>query len=103
MRREAAAGALERLPALVAQLLDANPFYQRKYRDLPALRGLSPEALLARLPFLTKAELVADQQGHPPFGSNRTVPLERFTRLHRTSGTSGQPLYWLDTPETWAW
>src|SRR5205823_10383363 len=28
-------------------------------------------------------------------------PLERYTRFHQTSGTSGAPLRWLDTPESW--
>ena len=58
---------------------------------------------LKRLPFTTKAELVADQAEHPPYGSNLTYPLDRYCRLHQTSGTSGRPLRWLDTPESWAW
>jgi len=57
----------------------------------------------ARLPFTTKRELVDDQLAHPPFGRNLTYPLERYVRVHRTSGTSGQPLYWLDTQESWDW
>jgi phenylacetate-CoA ligase len=57
----------------------------------------------ARLPFTTKGELAGDQVAHPPFGSNLTYPLERYERVHRTSGTSGQPLYWLDTQESWDW
>ena len=57
----------------------------------------------ARLPFTTKGELVDDQVAHPPFGSNLTYPMERYVRVHRTSGTSGQPLYWLDTQESWDW
>jgi phenylacetate-CoA ligase len=28
--------------------------------------------------------------------------LERYSRLHQTSGTSGRPLRWLDTPESWS-
>ncbi len=55
----------------------------------------------ARCPFTTKAELAADQAAHPPFGCNRSFPLERFTRFHQTSGTTGTPLRWLDTPESW--
>ena len=36
--------------------------------------------------------------------STLTYPLERYCRLHQTSGTStGRPLRWLDTPESWDW
>ncbi len=52
----------------------------------------------------TKAELVADQAAEPPFGTNLTYPLERYVKLHQTSGTSGGvPLRWLDTEESWDW
>jgi phenylacetate-CoA ligase len=57
----------------------------------------------ARLPFTTKAELVEDQAAHPPFGTNLTYPFERYVRVHQTSGTSGRPLTWLDTQESWDW
>ena len=67
------------------------------------LSTIASPADLKRLPFTTKAELVADQAENPPYGSNLTYPLERYCRLHQTSGTSGRPLRWLDTPESWAW
>ena len=54
------------------------------------------------MPFTTKSELVADQSAHPPFGTNLTSPLARYTRFHQTSGTTGHPLRWLDTPESWS-
>ncbi len=54
--------------------------------------------------FITKADLVADQAAYPPYGTYLRRPLAEYTRLHQTSGTtSGQPLCWLDTPESWAW
>src|SRR5262249_54043871 len=52
---------------------------------------------LARLPFTTKAELLADQEASPPYGNILTYPLSRYRRVHQTSGTTGQPLRWLDT------
>jgi phenylacetate-CoA ligase len=61
------------------------------------------EEFTSRVPFTTKAELVADQAAHPPFGSNLTFPVERYTRFCQTSGTTAQPLAILDTPESWAW
>ncbi len=94
----------ERLSALLREVLSRNRFYQRKL----AAAGLSPNDLkepadLARLPFTSKAELLADQEAHPPYGEILTYPLERYSRFHQTSGTSGRPLRWLDTPESWAW
>jgi phenylacetate-CoA ligase len=56
------------------------------------------------LPLTTKGELLADQESHPPFGTNLSFPLERYVRLHQTSGSSGaRPLRWLDTAESWEW
>jgi phenylacetate-CoA ligase len=51
----------------------------------------------------TKAELVADQAAFPPFGSKLSEPLERYTRYCQTSSTTGSPLRWLDTNESWQW
>lgn len=57
-----------------------------------------------RLPLTGKEELLADQAAAAPFGTNLTYPLERYVRVHQTSGSSGdQPLRWLDTEESWAW
>ena len=82
-----------------------TPFLRAKWgaagiRSPEDLRGWDD---FARLPFTTKAELVADQAAHPPFGRNLTYPLERYVRVHQTSGTSGHPLFWLDTEESWDW
>jgi phenylacetate-CoA ligase len=58
---------------------------------------------LGELPPLQKHDLVLDQQRNPPFGTNLTHPLERYTQLHQTSGTTGPPLRVLDTADDWAW
>src|SRR4030081_258938 len=48
--------------------------------------------------------MVVDQAERPPFGTNLTYPVDRYVRLHHTSGSSGQrPLRWLDTAESWRW
>ncbi|HWP85708.1 MAG TPA: AMP-binding protein [Terriglobia bacterium] len=90
----------ERLQQLLRQVLKSNPFYSRKLREA-GIDSPVPLSRLADLPFTTKAEIVADQSAHPPFGSNLSFPLERYTRLHQTSGTTGSPVRWLDTPESW--
>jgi len=93
---------LEQLRSLVAELFPANQFYSRKLQSAGVTFDVSSGVdFSARFPFTTKAELVADQLAHPPFGTNLTYPLNRYTRFHQTSGTSGAPLRWLDTPESW--
>jgi phenylacetate-CoA ligase len=92
---------LDRLRRLLREALPGNRFLARK------LAGVRPDDIqthsdLARLPFTTKPELAADQHAHPPYGTAHSFPLDRYTRLHQTSGTStGRPLRWLDTPESW--
>ena len=61
----------------------------------------SLQAFREQVPFTSKAELVADREQHPPFGSNLTFPLCRYTRYCQTSGTHGEPMPWLDTAESW--
>jgi phenylacetate-CoA ligase len=91
---------LRRLNDLLALVADRNPFQRERLRGLVPLAALED---LASLPFTTKDDLVADQAENPPFGTNLTYPLERYTHLHQTSGTSGTTLRVLDTPEDWAW
>ncbi len=86
----------ERLDALLAEILPRNAFYAAR------LANADP-ADFARLPWTTKADLVRDQAAHPPYGTVLTYPRHRYSRLHQTSGTSGRPLRWLDTPESWSW
>src|SRR5262249_12856415 len=56
---------------------------------------------LQRLPLTTKSEILADQAAQPPYGTNLTYEVSRYSRLHQTSGTTGVPLRWLDTPASW--
>src|SRR6185312_13275295 len=95
-------GQLEQLRSLVAELFPGNAFYSKKLSaagvtfDVASLEDFS-----RRFPFTTKSELVEDQRAHPPFGTNLSYPIDRYTRFHQTSGTTGVPLRWLDTPESW--
>lgn len=93
----------ERLAALFAEVLPGNRFYAAKLGAPALVAGETPLNTLRRLPFTTKPELVADQQAHPPFGSNLSYPLERYTRFSQTSGTSGAPIRWVDDERSWSW
>jgi phenylacetate-CoA ligase len=83
-----------RLAELLRTILPSHRFYARKFAGLPLDDW-------TQLPFTTKDELLTDQAANPPYGDLLTYPLERYTRLHQTSGSRGVPLRWLDTPESW--
>jgi phenylacetate-CoA ligase len=89
----------DRIAELLQLVLERNPFQRARVEGI----GQASEPSLGQVPPLEKQELVLDQQRNPPFGTNLTYPLERYTRLHQTSGTTGPPLRVLDTAEDWAW
>ncbi len=93
--------ALNRLIEVVAS---NNPFYKAKLEACQGLGGFeSLEEFSARMPFTTRAEIAEDHQSNPPYGTNLSYPIEEYTRIHQTSGTTGQPIAWLDTQESWNW
>ncbi len=103
-RRELSARQGERLTALISRIYGRNAFYTRKLDEA----GVRVDALrlpddLSKLPITTKAQLIADQAASPPWGSALTEPIERYTRYCQTSATSGRPLRWIDTNESWQW
>jgi phenylacetate-CoA ligase len=94
----------ERLAALLATIHGSNPFYTRKLdRAGVHLESLRFPGDLRALPLTTKAELIADQSANPPWGTALTEPLGRYTRYCQTSSTTGLPLRWLDTNDSWQW
>ncbi len=94
----------QRLARLLSTIRGRSRFYTRKLEA--AGIGAAPLRVpedLARLPITTKAELVADQEAYPPWGTVLTEPLDRYTRYNQTSSTTGRPLRWPDTNESWQW
>lgn len=91
---------LDQLNALLAAIA-GNPFYRAKLGGLTSVASV--EEFSGRVPLTTKPELAADQKAHPPYGTNLTHPLARYHRFHQTSGTSGQPMIWLDDRDGWDW
>lgn len=83
-------------PRLFQQLnytLKSSPFYQAKFkREGFQETDLTPERF-SKLSFTEKSELIADQASHPPFGSNLCAETKQLQRIHRTSGTTGRPLF----------
>jgi phenylacetate-CoA ligase len=91
----------KRLHALLAVLSRGENFYARRLREAGSIG--SHREFTNKVGFTFKSDLVCDQEAHAPYGSNLTEPLERYTRYCQTSGTTGRPMRWLDTPENWEW
>lgn len=95
---------LQRIQELICEVEEQNPFWKRRLTEA----GMTSSAIQSlddfrNLPLLTKQELVADQNTNPPFGTNLTYSLGSYCRLHQTSGTTGKPMRWLDSPASWNW
>ena len=93
------------LGKLKGQLLwawERSPFYRRLWGEA----GVSPASLrtladLVRFPVITKADIRADQEAHPPFGSNVCCPPGAIARVHGTSGTSGRAAVFAVSRDDW--
>ncbi len=94
----------QRLVEMLQAIIPRNRFWTTKLQaagvDLTEIRGIED---LARLPLTQKQELVDNQNEQPPYGSNLSYPSTRYRRLHQTSGTTGRPVRWMDTQESWDW
>jgi phenylacetate-CoA ligase len=101
-RREVETDQLKKLNALLDVIRQDNPFYAARLRAIDSALD-SLDELARRVPFTRKHDLIADQLECPPYGSNLTYPLARYTRFSQTSATTGRPMHWLDTPESWDW
>ena len=83
---------LERLKKTVNHCMN-SPFYKKRFEEI----NLKPEDIqtlddLRKIPFTTKQDL----RDTYPFGI-ASVPLEKATRLHSSSGTTGNPTVILHT------
>ncbi|MEM8485023.1 MAG: AMP-binding protein [Bacteroidota bacterium] len=96
---------LRKFQIMLDKILTHNTFYQQKLNaaGITSSSDIKSFEDFRKLPFTTKQELVHDQVDNPPYGTNLTFPLELYTRIHQTSGTTGEPLRCLDTEESWDW
>ena len=96
---------LHRFRMMMDEVLGGNGFYQRKLYDAGVRKAADIKEFkdFHQLPFTTKQELTVDQVGNQPYGTNLTYPRDRYTKIHQTSGTTGEPLRCLDTDDSWEW
>ncbi|MEA2360641.1 MAG: phenylacetate-CoA ligase [Solirubrobacteraceae bacterium] len=85
---------LRRIRQLIAYAYQRVPFYRRLYDEA----GVHPDDVRtlddfhARVPFVDKPDVMADQQASASAFGLESVPPERRAWFHRTSGTTGVPL-----------
>ncbi|MEC8554623.1 MAG: phenylacetate--CoA ligase family protein [Planctomycetota bacterium] len=91
---------LKQLNGQLAAILPSNKFYQQKFgSDFLQLSSLDD---LSNLPMTSKQELVASAaEAKDGISSHHSYPSQEYSRLHRTSGTTGKPLPILDTELDW--
>jgi len=92
-REEISALQLKRLKDTIDHCFNGSPFYRKRLTDA----GCTPDSInslddLKRIPFTTKQDL----RDNYPFGL-ASVPLSQCTRLHSSSGTTGNPTVILHT------
>lgn len=95
---------LKRFREVLRWAKEASPFYKKK------LRGIEPEDIrsfedISKVPITEKEELREAQNGKEPFpyGELLAVSTEKLSIFHQTSGTTGKPVYFPDTYESWQW
>ena len=87
---------------LLLRAIGSNGFYEERFREASIRReDIGSVEDMQGLPFTTKSDLIAEQAAHPPFGRLLSFPLSEYRYFHQTSGTTGHPLVWLDTKESW--
>jgi phenylacetate-CoA ligase len=86
------------LNSLLGAVLPDNSFYRQLIGSkIPTIESL---AQWQEFPTFSKSDLI-DPDSAMGLARNHTWPLDRYQRLHRTSGTSGRPMVLLDTDSDW--
>lgn len=86
----------QQLLSFVKLVRQQNAFFQTRLQSLGEISNLSD---FADVPLLNKPELIGENGD----AANLTFEKQRYSRFHRTSGTTGNPLAVLDTADDWQW
>lgn len=93
----------KRLGALLTKVRRKSDFYRDRLERSGLDAGkVSLAEFVEKMPFTTKMDLVWDREEFPPYGSNLTEPMPRYSRLCQSSGTTRGPLPFIDTAESWS-
>lgn len=91
-RDELEALQLDRLRRQLKRLHSSSLYYRARMdaARIDPERFTSLSEFCAAFPTSTKAEFIADQNDHPPFGERLSIPREDVALVNMTGGTSGQ-------------
>jgi phenylacetate-CoA ligase len=83
---------LRKLRRQLERLHGSSAYYRRRMNDarLTPDAGLALEAFCKSFPLSTKADFLADQNEHPPFGERLGIARQDVALVNMTGGTSGQ-------------
>lgn len=82
---------LQRLRAQVASLMASNPWFQRRFAEAGVgVADLRSMADIERFPTMTKADLLADVDQYPPYGSRLGVSNSEIREIVTSGGSSGR-------------
>jgi len=83
---------LVKLRRQLARLYETSPYYRAKMdgAGLQSEQVTSLAVFRERFPLSNKADFLADQTEHPPFGGRLSIPRDRVALVNMTGGTSGQ-------------
>ncbi len=94
----------EKFQALMQRVRETNSFQVGHFPAISECHDwTSFDEFVENCPFTEKNDLARDRQQNPPYGTNLTFPVEKYSCFHQTSGTMGRPMAWLDTEEDWKW
>jgi phenylacetate-CoA ligase len=105
-RQQLAQWQIEQFNHQLSAVLPANSFYADKLKQagISANDRLKDLSDLQHWPITTKSELSENSQpSDSSISRHHTYPTQDYSRLHRTSGTRGEPLIILDTADDWQW
>lgn len=99
-RRELEALQAHKLREQMHYVWEKSPFYRRKMKEA----GVGPGDVrsvedLRRIPPTTKDEIRATQDARPPFGELLCVPEENVRAVFASSGTTGTPVLFANSPD----
>lgn len=82
------------LLAALERAYGASPFWRSRLQALGVKQGDFVHGFpFGTLPLLTKKDILEDQREAPPYGRLLSVPADQIRRIHKTSGTTGQPFF----------
>lgn len=94
---------LRQLQTLIKELQEGNCFYQKRLKGTGIDESVPDlDTFSQKMPFTTKMDVERDREEMPPYGTNLTYPLNQYSRLCQSSGTTSTPLAWNDTQESWS-